>query len=134
MFSIASNSTLTEVSGSPYSTGGIVPSAILPATNYVYVANKSVTGSSGGNITAFAITTTGTVVTLTAVASGTVSSGGSTASLAEENTGTYILAVNSTGSPDLNAYTIGSTGALTSYATGSTGSDPVQAVVVVAIP
>jgi 6-phosphogluconolactonase (cycloisomerase 2 family) len=134
MFNIESNSTLAEVSGSPYSTGGIVPSAILPAINYVFVANKSVAGSSDGNITDFAITTTGTVVTLTTVASGTVSTGGSTASLAEESTGTYILAVNSAGSPDLNAYTIGSTGALTTYATGSTGSDPVQAVVVVAIP
>lgn len=135
MFNIGDNTTpLTEVTGSPYNSGGIGPSAILPTTSYVYVANKAVSGSQNGNITAFALTTTGTNTTLTAVTSGTVTAGVSTLGLAEESSGTYILAVNSSGSPDLNAYTIGTTGALTSYATAATGSDPVQAVAVVAAP
>jgi hypothetical protein len=133
MFTIGANATpLTEVTGSPYSSGGIGPSAILPTTNYVYVANKAVSGSNNGNIKAFALTTTGTATSLTEVASGTITAGASTLGLAEENTGTYILAVNSSGSPDLNAFTIGTSGALTSYATASTGSDPVQAVAVAA--
>jgi 6-phosphogluconolactonase len=135
MFNIGANSTLTEVTGSPYATGGIGPSAILPTTHYVYVANKAVSGSNSGNITAFALTTTGTTVTLTAVASGTIAAGVSPLGLSEDSTGTYILAVNSGGSPDLNAYTISSTGALTSYATVSTGSStPQQAVAIAAIP
>jgi len=134
MFSVGANSTLTEVSGSPYATGGVGPSAILPTTNYVYVANKAVSGSSNGNITAFAITTVGTATSLTAVTSGTISAGAGTLGLAEESTGTYILAVNASGSPDLNAFTIGTTGALTSYATAATGSDPVQAVAIAAVP
>jgi len=135
MFAIGDNTTpLTEVTGSPYGSGGIGPSAILPTTNFVYVANKAVSGSNNGNITAFAITTTGTTTSLTAVTSGTIAAGVSTLGLAEDNSGTYILAVNSSSSPDLNAYTIGTSGALTSYATVATGTDPVQAVAIVAAP
>jgi len=137
MFTIGANSILTEVSGSPYATGGVGPSAILPATNYVYVANKTVSTSSGGggNITAFGISTTaGTATGLTAVTNGTISAGIGTIGLAEESTGTYILALNAGGSPDLSAFTIGSTGALTSYATSATGKDPVVAAAIAAIP
>ena len=132
MFTYGANFAFSEVSGSPYSTGGLGPSAILPTSSYVYVANKTVSGSSGGNITAFAINTSGGTATgLTAVTSGTISAGVSTIGLAEDSTGTYILAVNNSGSPDLNAYTIGTTGALTSYATGSTGTDPTEPVAIV---
>jgi 6-phosphogluconolactonase (cycloisomerase 2 family) len=135
MFTIGPNATpLTEVSGSPYTSGGIGPSAILPTTNYVYVANKAVSGSNNGNIKAFAVTTTGTSTSLTEVTSGTIGAGVSTVGLAEDKSGTYILAVNSSGSPDLNAYTIGTSGALTSYSTVATGSDPVQAVAITAAP
>jgi 6-phosphogluconolactonase len=134
VFNIGTASTMTEVSGSPYATAGIGPSAILPTTNYVYVANKSVSGSNGGNITGFAITTTGSVYSLTSVS--TVAAGTSTIGLDEDSTGTYVLAVNSGGSPDLNAYTFDTTtaGKLDSYATSATGTDPVQAVAVEAIP
>jgi hypothetical protein len=135
MFTIGANSTLTEVSGSPYATGGVGPSAILPITHYVYVANLTVKNSNNGNITAFAISTTGGTATgLAAVSSGTISTGVGTRGLAEDSTGTYILAVNSGGSPDLNAFTITSTGALKSYATGSTGSSPAQAWAIAAVP
>jgi 6-phosphogluconolactonase (cycloisomerase 2 family) len=135
VFTIGANSTLTEFTGSgyPYPTGGTGPSAILPTSSFVYVANKAVSGSSTGNIVAYAITTTGTAHSLTAVTNGTIAAGVSTAGLAEESKGTYILAVNSSGGPDLNAYTIDSTtGALKSYATASTGSDPTQPVAIVA--
>lgn len=134
VFNIGANSTMTELTGSsyPYATGGTGPSAILSTASYVYVANRAVSGSNNGNITAFGITTTGTAVSLTAVSNGTISAGVSTNGLAEESSGTYVLAVNSSGSPDLNAFTITSTGALKSYATSATGNDPVQAVSIVA--
>ncbi len=132
MFTIGANSTLTEVSGSPYASGGIGPSAILPTTSYVYVANRAVSGGNG-NIKAFALTTTGTATSLTEVTGGTIAAGVATVGLAEESKGIYILAVNNSGSPDLNAYTIDSTtGLLTSYAKPATGTDPVQAVAIVA--
>jgi hypothetical protein len=134
VFTIGANSTFTEISGSPYATGGVGPSAILPTTNYIYVANKAVTGSSSGNITGFAITLTGTVYSLTSIS--TISAGPSTVGLAEDSSGTYILAVNSSGNPDLSAYTFDSTtaGKLDAYATASTGNDPVQAVAIAAVP
>jgi hypothetical protein len=133
VFTIGANSTpLTEITGSPYQSGGVGPSAILPTSSYVYVANKAVSGSNTGNITGFAITTTGTVYSLTSV--GSVAAGASTIGLAEDSNGTYILAVNASGGPDLNAYTIGTTGKLTSYATAATGTDPVNPVAIAAIP
>lgn len=133
MLTIGANSSFTEVTGSPFATGGLGPYSILPTTSYIYAANKAVSGSNDGNITAFAINTSGGAATgLTAVTSGTISAGISTIGLAEDSTGTYILAVNNSGSPDLNAYTIGTTGALTSYATASYSNDPVQTVAIVA--
>jgi hypothetical protein len=134
VFTIGASPALTEITGSPYTTAGVGPSAILPTTNYVYVANRSVSGSNNGNITGFAITTTGTVYSLTTVS--TISAGLATIGLAEDSTGPYILAVNTSGSPDFNAFTIDTTtaGKLDSYATSSTGTDPVQAVAIVAKP
>ena len=134
VFTIGANSAMTEISGSPYQSGGIGPAVILPTTNYVYVANKTVSGSNNGNIAGFAITTTGTVYSLTAIS--TISGGVSTIGLAEDSTGTYILAVNSSGSPDLNVFTFDTTtpGKLDSYTTASTGSDPVQAAAIAAVP
>ena len=122
VFTIGTNTTpLTEISGSPYASGGIGPSAILPTTNYVYVANKAVSGSNDGNITGFAITLTGTVYSLTSVSS--ISAGVNTLGLAEDNTGTYVLAVNQSGTPDLSAFTFDATtaGKLDAYATASDG-------------
>ena len=136
MLNIGANSTLTEITGSPFASGGLGPSAILPTTSFVYAANRAVFGSNTntGNIKAFAISVTGGMPTgLTDVASGTIAAGVATVGLAEDSKGLYILAVNNSGSPDLNAYTIDSTtGALKSYATVATGTDPVQPVAIVA--
>ena len=138
MLVVGANSALTEASGSPYGSGGIGPSAILTTASYVYIANMTVHNSANGNITAFAISTTGGTATgLTAVTSGTIAAGVGTMGLAEDSTGTYVLAVNtgsSSSTSDLNVYTIQSTGALKSYATASTGTDPVQALAIVAKP
>jgi 6-phosphogluconolactonase len=134
VFAIGANSVMAEVTGSPYGSGGTGPSAILATTDYVYVANKAVGGSTTGNITGFAITATGTVYSLTPVS--TIAAGASTAALAEDSTSTYVLAVNSGGSPDLNIYTFDTTtaGKLDSSTTSTTGTDPVQAIAVVAVP
>jgi hypothetical protein len=134
VFAIGANSSMSEITGSPYPSGGIGPGAILPTSNYVYVANSTVSGSSTGNIQGFAITTTGTVYSLTSVS--TIAAGLTTTAMDEENTGTYLLAVNSGGTPDLNVYTFNATtgGKLDAYTTASTGSDPVQPVAVVAVP
>ena len=67
VFAIGANSTMSEISGSPYPSGGVGPGAILPTSNYIYVANSSVSGSTTGNIQGFAVTTTGTVYSLTSV-------------------------------------------------------------------
>jgi 6-phosphogluconolactonase (cycloisomerase 2 family) len=134
MFTIGANSTLTEVAGSPFASGGLGPSAIVPTSSYVYASNRAVFGINTGNIKALAITVTGgTPTALTDVTSGTISAGVATIGMTEDSKGLYILAVNNSGSPDLNAYTIDSTtGALKSYATVATGTDPVQPVAIVA--
>ena len=139
VFTIGANSAMTEVSGSPFATGGTGPSSILPlttsgGTSLVYVANKAVSGSSTGNITGFSLSASGTSYTLTTI--NTVSAGTSPAWLAVDSTGTYLLSVSSSGNPDLSTFTFDSTttGKLNASATSSTGTDPVQAVTVVAQP
>lgn len=126
---------IAEISGSPFTTAGTGPSAILPTTNYVYVANRAVSGSStgNGNITAFSIASNAGVYSLSTVA--TTSAGVSTVGLAQDSTSTYVVAVNF-GGPDLGIYTIDATtpGKLDLGTTAATGSDPVQAAAIVAIP
>ena len=133
--------TLTEVSGSPFATGGLAPYAIAPtryganAGSYVYVANRTVSGSSTGNIAGFAVTTSGGSSTLSALST-TASAGITPLGLVQDSTGNYLLVVNSGGSPDLGAYTFDSTtaGKLDSALTSATGTDPVQASAIAAAP
>jgi 6-phosphogluconolactonase (cycloisomerase 2 family) len=130
--------TLQEVSGSPFATGGLAPYAIAPtrygsnAGNYVYVANRTVSGSSNGSIAAYAVTTSGTTSTVTALGS-TIAAGITPLGITQDNTGNYLLVVSSGGSPDLTAYTM-SSGTLTSALTSATGTDPVQASAIAAAP
>lgn len=128
---------VTEISGSPYSTGGTGPSFILPSTSYVYVANSAVSGSKTGNISGFSITTSGTTtITYSLTAINTVSTGTQTESLAEDSTDAYLLAVNYGGSPDLSTFTFDATtaGQLDAGPTAATGTDPVGAWAIVAAP
>jgi len=142
VFTIGANSAMTEITGSPYTTGGTGPSAILPlttsgGTSLVYVANKAVASSNNGNITGFTLATSGTTtITYALTTVSTTTTGISTLSLAKDNTGTYLLAANSGGSPDLSTFTFDATttGKLDASATSSTGTDPTQAVWVVALP
>jgi DNA-binding beta-propeller fold protein YncE len=131
VFTIASTG-LTELTsaGSPYAVGGVGPSSILPSLdgNYVYVANQSVSGSTTGNIASFSVTSTA----LTSI--GTAAAGPSgKLGLAEDSTGSYLLAVDFAGSPDLQAYTM-SAGTLTSVLSVTTGTDPVGATAIAAAP
>jgi hypothetical protein len=132
VFAIASNG-VTELTsaGSPYAVGGTGPSAILPTSdgNYVYVANGSVGGSSTGNIAGFSVSSTA----LASIGSAATAGARGHLSLAEDPTGTFLLAVDFAGSPDLEAYTM-SAGTLTSVLSDPTGTDPVGAIAIAAAP
>jgi hypothetical protein len=127
----------TQITGSPIASGGGSPNAILPIASgeYVYVANgQGLTGS--GNISWFPITASGTTYS---IASGSnIASGIFPVGLAEDNENNFVLAVSnggstSSGDPDLGAYTM-SSGALTAAIISNTGTDPVGAVAVAALP
>lgn len=125
----------TELANSPYAISGLAPYSILPISsgNYVYVANRQVSGSSTGVIAGFSITDTGGVYSLTALGS-TFTVGTNPVALAEDNTGTFVFAVDFGGSPDLKGYTFDTTNAgyLDAVVSGSTGTDPVQASAIAA--
>jgi hypothetical protein len=124
VFSIGAASAINEITGSPYPTAGTGPSAIMPGTLDVYVANKAVSGSTDGNVTAFSLTSTGTSTTTFALTTiNTLPAGINTTALGTDSTSTYLLAANSGGTPDLTTFTF-----------DATGTDPVQAVSVVGLP
>jgi 6-phosphogluconolactonase (cycloisomerase 2 family) len=129
--------TLVEITGSPYASGGLAPYSILPVStgDFIYVANRTVSGSSTGNISGFAVTSTGTVYSLTALSS-TVAAGITPVGLAEDSTSNFVLVVNSGGSPDLEAYVFDTTtaGQLDSVVSAATGTDPVVAGAIAAAP
>jgi 6-phosphogluconolactonase (cycloisomerase 2 family) len=132
-------STMKELpkADSPVSSGGLAPTFILPAAtgDYVFVANKTVSGGSTGNVVTFAVTSSGTTYSLTAQTT-TASAGTDPVGLAEDSEGNFLLAVSSGGGPDLDAYIFDTTtaGKLDSAITSTTGTDPVGAIQVVALP
>lgn len=130
-------STMKEISGSPYASGGLAPYSILPLSSgdYVYVANRTVSGSSDGNITGFSVTTSGSTYSLTALST-TASAGIDPVAMAADPEGNYLLVVDSGGSPDLEAYTFDTTtaGKLDSALTSATGTDPVAASAIAVVP
>ncbi|MEI9968039.1 MAG: hypothetical protein WDM87_05225 [Terracidiphilus sp.] len=136
-YSSLGSATLTQATGSPMPSGGLSPNAILPVAtgDYVYVANG--TGdTAAGNIAWFPITASGT--TYTVAVGKTVTSGIEPSGLTEDSTSNFVLAVSTGGStnsgdPDLEAYTI-SSGALTAALTSATGTDPVGALAIAALP
>ncbi len=130
-FTIASNG-VTELKtvGSPYSTGGAGPSAILPSSdgNYVYVANRSISNSTSANVTSFSVSSTSLTLVGTVTAGPTGQLG-----LAQDSESHFVLAVDYAGGPDLDAYTT-SSGALALALFSNTGTDPVGAVAIAALP
>jgi 6-phosphogluconolactonase (cycloisomerase 2 family) len=128
-FTFSSLPTISEISGSPFASQGLAPYSILPIStgDYVYVANRQVSGGSTGVIAGFTVAASGSSYSLTALGS-TFTAGTNPVALAEDNTHQYVFAVDVGGDPDLMGYTIDSgTGTLTSAVSGATGSDPVQA-------
>jgi len=102
-FTIGTSGTLTEITGSPRSSGGTGPYAILPKStgDYVYVANWK--GTSTGNITGFAISESDSEYTLTKLSTA-VATGIEPMSLAEDSNQNFVLAVSRSGSPYFDAY------------------------------
>jgi len=98
-----STGALSEISGSPLSSGGTGPYAILPKSteDYVYVANWK--GTSTGNITGFSVTATSSSYTLTKLSS-SVSTGIRPMTLAEDSNKDFVLAASAGGSPYFDAY------------------------------
>ncbi|MGP8271416.1 MAG: beta-propeller fold lactonase family protein [Terracidiphilus sp.] len=127
-----SSSGVTPISGSPYSTQGTGPISILPSLdgNYVYVANQSVSGISTDNIASFSVSTGSlTYISATPTAGPTGKMG-----LAEDSTQGYLLAVDVSGSPDLQGFTM-SAGTLTSvFSVATTKTDPAGAFAIAALP
>lgn len=127
--------TLKEITGSPFASQGLAPYSILPISSgdYVYVANRQVSGSSTGVIAGFSITSTNNVISLTALGS-TFPGGTNPQALAEDKTGTFVLAVDFGGNPDLKGYTFDTTkvGYLDAVISSATGTDPVEAAAIVA--
>ncbi len=110
----------------PVASGGLSPNFILPADSgaQLYVANGQGT-STAGNIAGFAVA--GSNSTWTITSNGTVAAGTQPISLAEDSTSSFLLAVNSLGTPELSTYTFGTTpGSLTVQITANTGASPRQ--------
>jgi 6-phosphogluconolactonase (cycloisomerase 2 family) len=136
-FTFASLPSAAELSGSPYTSKGLAPYSILPIStgDYIYVANRQTSSSSSGVIAGFSVTTSNSAYTLTALSS-TVTAGTNPVGLAEDSSHQFVLAVSVGGSPDLEAYFFDTTtsGQLDATITSTTGTDPVQASAVVALP
>jgi DNA-binding beta-propeller fold protein YncE len=99
---------------------------IVDATgSYVYVANRT-----DGTVSAFTLATTGA---LTQISGSPFLTGTNPVDIAEDMTHAYIAVACSGGTPDLQVFTISTTtpGALTSFATANTGTDPTNAFAVV---
>jgi hypothetical protein len=136
-YSSLSSGTVTEIAGSPYSSGGLAPTAILPdlSGTYVYVASGQGTTAvgvlQGFNI---ASSTSNSITTYSLSAISTVSTGVQPQSLAEDSLSNFVLAVSSGGNYDLDAYIFDTTtaGKLDSSITSTTGTDPTGAVAVAA--
>ncbi|SPE29086.1 conserved exported hypothetical protein [Candidatus Sulfotelmatomonas gaucii] len=136
-YSSLSSGTLAQITGSPIASGGLSPNAILPlgSGDFVYVANGQ-GPTTAGNIAWFSLSASGSTYTI--AAGKTIGAGIQPMGLAEDNTKAFVLAVSTGGSttsgnPDLDAYTI-SSGALTLAVKSVTGTDPVGAVAVAAVP
>ena len=118
---------LTEITGSPYTTGTGPYGVLIDSTgSYLYVANRASNSVSG-----FLISSSGA---LTQISGSPFTTGTNPIDIAEDNTHTYIGVVNAGGSPDLQVYTISTStpGALVAYKSTATGTDPTNALAIVA--
>lgn len=137
-YSSLSSGTATEISGSPYASGGLAPTAILPDPTGAYVFVASGQGAtSDGILQGFNIasntansTTTYSLSSISSIATGIQPAG-----LAEDSNENFVFAVSSGGSDDLDIYLFDTTtlGKLdASNLSTSTGTDPTGAIAVAA--
>lgn len=128
-FSLATPLALTELSTSPYISGGTGPHAIQPnaAGDFVYVASWQ--GTSAGLVTPFQVSSSGTTYTLSAQ-SGTVATGIQPFGMAEDDLDHFMLAVSSGGSPTFSAYIFDTTtvGKLDLTNSDKTATNPIAVV------
>jgi 6-phosphogluconolactonase (cycloisomerase 2 family) len=128
-YSSLGSATLTQVAGSPFSSGGTAPNAILPLASgdYVYVASGQGL-STAGSINGFSITSSGGVNAVAAAS--TVSTGIQPIGLAEDSKANFVLAVSAGGDPDLECYIFDTTtaGKLDDAINSTTGTDPTAAL------
>jgi 6-phosphogluconolactonase (cycloisomerase 2 family) len=105
VFTIGTGGTLSEVSGSPFASGGTGSYAVLPRStanaDYVYVASWN--GTSTGTITGFSVAATSTSYSLTKLSS-TASTGVYPMSLVEDSKDNFVLAESKGGNPYLDYY------------------------------
>jgi len=123
----ATTGALTELSGSPYTAGTGPSGVIIDYTgSYLYVTNRA-----SNTVSAFLISASGA---LTQISGSPFTAGTNPIDIAEDNTHTYICVVNAGGSPDLQTYTISTStpGALVAFKGAASGTDPTNALAIVA--
>jgi len=125
--SIGTNGALTELTGSPYSTGTGPSAVFIDSTgSYLYVTNTA-----ANTVSAFLASSSGA---LTGISGSPFATGTQPIGIAEDNTHTYIAVVCAGGTPDLQVFTIDTTtpGALANFKTAATGTDPTNPLAIVA--
>jgi 6-phosphogluconolactonase len=127
VLSIGTNGKLTEVAGSPFSTGTGPSGVVVDAKgSYVYVTN-----STDNTVSGFVLAANGT---LTQIAGSPFSTGTTPVDIAEDSSGLYVGVVCSGGGQDLEVYSFDATtlGALDAAANATTGTDPTLPIAIVA--
>ncbi len=119
VFTIGTNSGLTEVAGSPFASG-VGPSAVLvdSSGSYVYVTNRT-----DDTISGYVLAANGT---LTEISGSPFDTGTNPVDIAEDSTSTYVGVVCNGGGQDLEIYSFDATtgGKLDAAANATTGTDP----------
>jgi 6-phosphogluconolactonase len=127
VLSINTGGSLTEVSGSPF-TSQLGPRSIVvdPTNSFVYVAN-----STANVITGYTLGADGALTSPT-----TFSTGVGPYAMSLDPTGTYLLLINSGGSPDLQVFSFDQNvpGQLDPVTTAATGNDPAGAISLSVVP
>jgi 6-phosphogluconolactonase (cycloisomerase 2 family) len=116
VMTIGNNGALTEISGSPFTTGnGPIAVAVDPTNTYVYVANYA-----DSNISGFTLATSGV---LTALGSSPYTTGTSPIDIAFDKSKTYLAVACAGSNPDLQTFKLDSAtlGKLDPVAKATTG-------------